>query len=103
VRELRRNSDMIEFLILYLQKSFIYSYLLVCILACFGRPKHLGPAQRARCDKRPEVRPPFRRWSQQARTCSSPERRRGVDARLARDHQPLCFTRREDRASHRSG
>jgi hypothetical protein len=56
VRELRRNSDMIEFLILYLQKSFIYSYLLVCILACFGRPKHLGPAQRARCDKRPEVR-----------------------------------------------
>lgn len=28
VRELRRNSDMIAFLILYLQKSFVYSYLL---------------------------------------------------------------------------
>jgi len=26
-----------------------------------------------------------------------------VMSRLAADHQPLCFMRRQDRASHRSG
>ena len=32
-----------------------------------------------------------------------PWRCRRVCARLVADHQPLCFRRRQDRASHRSG
>lgn len=32
-----------------------------------------------------------------------PRLSRGVSTRLVADHPPLCFIRRQDRASHRSG